>query len=238
MPPVFGPRSPSSSRLWSRAGGSATSPPLPSRQRDHARLRAGEPLLDDDPGGAGREEPVDRGDGLVRARRDDDALAGREAVGLDDDAATAAGGLVAGVRRGRGRVVERRRAGHRDARRLGDLAAERLRALDPRRGGRGPEHEDPGVGERVRDAGGQRRLRTDDDELDRALPGDLDDRPRVERVDARETDPRLARDRVGPGRDDDLVHARLRGELPGERVLAAAAADDQDPGRHDGDGHR
>ncbi len=30
MPPVFGPRSPSNSRLWSRAGGSATSPPLPS----------------------------------------------------------------------------------------------------------------------------------------------------------------------------------------------------------------
>ena len=152
--------------------------------------------------------------------------------------AAAAGGLVAGVRLGRAGVVERRRAGHRDARSLRDLVAERLRALDPRGGGRGPEHEDPGVGERVRDAGSQRRLRTDDDELDRALAGDLDDRPRIERVHACETDPRLAPDRVGPRRDDDLVHARLRGELPGERVLAAAATNDEDPRRHDGDGHR
>ena len=37
---------------------------------------------------------------------------------------------------------------------------------------------------------------------------------------------------VAPGRDDDLVDARLGRELPGQRVLAAAAAHDEDPGRH------
>ena len=38
--------------------------------------------------------------------------------------------------------------------------------------------------------------------------------------------------RVAARRDDHLVDARLAGQLPGQRVLAAATADDHDPGRH------
>ena len=57
----------------------------------------------------------------------------------------------------------------------------------------------------------------------------------VERIDVRQAaDPWLAsRCAALPGRDDDLVDAGLAGELPGEGVLAAAAADDEDAGRHD-----
>ena len=68
----------------------------------------------------------------------------------------------------------------------------------------------------------------------RLAPREVDDRRRIERVDAGDAaDARLARDRVAAGGDDDLVHAGLGGQLPGERVLAPAAADDQDPGRGD-----
>ena len=97
MPPVFGPSSPSSSRLWSRAAGSASGS-QPVADRDDARLRALEALLDHE---AGRPRPrrvdADRG----RAPRppslaDDHALAGREPVRLDDDAARPLG-LRAGV---------------------------------------------------------------------------------------------------------------------------------------------
>ena len=54
----------------------------------------------------------------------------------------------------------------------------------------------------------------------------------VERVDAgHAADPRLEPDRVAAGRDDDLVDARLGRQLPGQRVLAPAASDDEDAGR-------
>ena len=88
MPPVFGPRSPSKARLWSCA--------VPSGMRgravaegEEARLLADEAFLDDELG-AGRperasEHGVDRRLGFGDARRDDDALAGGEAVRLDDD---------------------------------------------------------------------------------------------------------------------------------------------------------
>ena len=89
MPPVFGP-------------GVAVAQPLVvlrRRERQHvpavghddeARLFAVEELLDDHAraGGAQRvadEHRIDRGVRFGDARRDDDAFAGREAVGLDDD---------------------------------------------------------------------------------------------------------------------------------------------------------
>ena len=192
--------------------------------------RPGQPLLDDERVRLRRRSPR-------RPRRSDvadrDALARREPVGLDDDPAVRGEAHRVGQARRRVRLGERPAPGHRDARRLGDLPAERLRALDPGRGGARAEDREPGVRERVGDAGGQRRLRPDDDELGGEPPGDRDDRRTVERIDGLAADPRLRRDPVGSGRDEDLVDARLGGELPGQRVLAAAAADDQDPGRLD-----
>ena len=63
---------------------------------------------------------------------------------------------------------------HRDAGRRGDLVAERLGGLEPRRRPRRAEDRDRRRRERVRDPGGQRRLGPDDDEVhllvDRAGP--------------------------------------------------------------------
>ena len=110
--------------------------------------------------------------------------------------------------------------------------AERLARLDPgRRRGRA-EDGDPGLRQRIGHPGGKRRLRSDDDQLGGLTPGARDDRGRVERIHpGHAADPRLPGDRIAAGRDDHLVDARLGGQLPGQRVLAAAAPDDEDPGR-------
>ena len=62
---------------------------------------------------------------------------------------------------------------------------------------------------------------------------DRHDRGAVQWIHRHAADPWLRRDPGTPRRHDDLVHARLAGQLPGQRVLATATADDQDPGRHD-----
>ena len=123
--------------------------------------------------------------------------------------------------------------GHPDAGRGGDVVAERLAGFDARGVARRPEDREPGLAQRIGDAGGQRRLGPDDDQLDRVGSRHGDDRRAVERIHRHAADARLGRDPGTPRRDDDLVDARLRGELPGERVFAPATADHQDPGRHD-----
>ena len=204
------------------------------------RLASGpnEPLLDDDPrrarvpaGGGG--ELRDRALGVGRRVADRDALAGRQPVRLDDDTATGRRQLG---REGRGRrcVHERLAASHPDAGRGRDLVAERLARLDPRRRGGRPEHREARLEQRVGDAGGERRLGSDDDQLGRFATGDRHDRGGVERVDPRHAAHAwLEADRVAAGRDDDLVDTRLGRQLPGQRVLAAAPTDDEDAGRRD-----
>ena len=88
MPPVFGPVSPSPTRLWSCAEASGDRG-LAVAQREERGLLADQEFLDHDLG-AGRAEAaaehhVDRGFGLGQRLRDHDALAGGEPVGLDDD---------------------------------------------------------------------------------------------------------------------------------------------------------
>ena len=83
MPPVFGPVSPSREPLVvarDRQGDGASAV----ADRDDARLAAREPLLDDE---RGRRCAGDRRGRLVERVADRDALAGRQPVGLDDDAA-------------------------------------------------------------------------------------------------------------------------------------------------------
>ena len=95
------------------------------------------------------------------------------------------------------------------------------------------EDREPGLGQAVRHAGREWRLGPDDDQLGREPAGQRDDRRRIEWVDRGAADARLRGDPVGTRRDEDLVDAGLSGQLPGEGVLAAAATDDQDPGRLD-----
>ncbi len=230
MPPVFGPRSPSASRLWSRDSGQRQRLAAVA-QRDQAGLAAVEPLLDHDPGARRVQHAGDRRLGLGQVVADRHALPGRQPVVLDDDPCA-----VRVERPGEGHrrigILERCASRHADAGRGRDLVAERLAALDPRGGGGRAEDRDPRGDERIGHAGRQRRLRPDDDQLDRLSPCERDHRGPVERVDVGAAHPRLAGDGVAPRGDDHLVDARLRPELPGQRVLAAAAPHDEDPGRH------
>ena len=173
-----------------------------------------EPLLDDDPRRRGAAR--DRRPRAPRSRlrlgdrvADRDALAGREAVGLDDDAAAGRGELAREPGR-LGRTRERLAAGHPDARgrrRPRGRTPCSSRSARPPRTARRPRSRRR---QRIGDAGRERRLGADDDELGRRPSGDRHDRAGIERVDARDAaDARLERDRVAPGRDDHLVDARL-----------------------------
>ena len=161
------------------------------------------------------------------------ALAGRQPVRLDDDALTGRRSPCANA------APPRPRRANAPARAIGTPAAaatswqnallHSIRAAAARR----PEDRDPGLDQRIGDPGGQRRLGADDDQLDGLAPRERDDRRRIERIDARHaSDTRLASDRITPRRHDDLVDARLAGQLPGKRMLAPATAHDQDAGRH------
>ncbi len=236
MPPVFGPRSPSHRRLWSRAAGRAaarvpsqTAMTLASRpSRRSSMTRAG--ASGRAPGEERRRE-VER---LLGRVGDDHALARGEAVGLEDGE-PAVGVELADERQGRVGLAARERARprHPDAGRRGDLVAERLRRLERGRGPVGPEDRDPRGAQRVGDPDRERRLRPDDDELRRHGARERDDRGRVERVDGHGADACLAGDAGAARGDDDLVDAGLGRELPREGVLAPAATDDEDAGRHD-----
>ena len=101
-----------------------------------------------------------------------------------------------------------------------------LRALEPRRFARWPEDGDAGGGEIVDDAGDERRLRPDHDEVDSLLAAEGDDRRMIGDVE---------RDELGAFRDAGIARRgvelpelrRLR-ELPGQRMLAPAGADEED----------
>ncbi len=88
MPPVFGPVSPSPTRLWSCALAKGVAR-VPSHEREERNFLAREIVFDDDfrargAEGAG-EHRFDRALRLVKRHRDDDALSRRQAIRLDDD---------------------------------------------------------------------------------------------------------------------------------------------------------
>src|SRR5581483_6833158 len=179
-------------------------------EREDGQLLAVEQLLDDHrpTERAGRGE---RGVDLFLRRADEDALARRETVGLDD-----ARGLWVG---------EARRGGH--TRSCEDLLREALRSLDPRSGGAGPERGDPRVAQLVGDARDERRLRPDDDEVDVERASEADEPVAV--VGAHRMALRECGDSRVAGRRVQLVEERAPAELPGERVLTSSGADDQHP---------
>ena len=126
MPPVFGPSSPSSSRLKSWAG-AQWEDFLTVRESEERDLLALEQLLDDDVL-AEREGAHERRISLALSAADEHALARREAVGLDD-----AGGPG---------VVENGSGWHRGG--LQHLLGEGLRPFDARGRLARPEHRNAG----------------------------------------------------------------------------------------------
>ena len=231
MPPVFGPRSPSHRRLWSRATGRATAR-VPSQIAMTLASRPVEPLLDHERRRAGR-----RG----RARNEG-ARSSACSSRLGDDHALAAGQAV--------------RLEHRPACPRVELADERAAAPARRRRrtrGRGPSGPRPPPRPRGRTPSTSRVARPPASGPNTGMPAAASASAtpapraaprarrrraprrgarrrattarRIERVHAgQRPDPGSAADRRAAGGHDDLVHAGLAGELPGQRVLAAAAA--------------
>ena len=177
--------------------------------------------------GAGGAEPValehvvDRAVGVAERLADDDALSGGEAGGFDDDgrAEATGGSLGAGDRgvdlgaRGRDPLVEQ------------ELLGERLGRLDLGGGARRSEDRQTGGAESVDDARLERSFGTDDGEVDGALA-----REPLEGVDVEHVDRHALSELGDPGvarRGDQLEVGLFTGQLPRERVLATATADEE-----------
>ena len=207
-------------------------------KHDQTRLATEQPLLDHDPlRAAGRQQRAKRVLGGRQVVAHEDPLARCQSVGLDDDPAASVREL-GGEAACRLEVCKCRAASHRDPGRQSDLVAEGLGRFDPCGLTRRPEcgHASPIEG--IGDAGRQRGLRADHGELDGVTPGDFDQPLRVERIRlGHDADPRLGGDPVGPRCNDHTVDPGLVRELPGQRVLAASAADDEDARRHHGQAH-
>ena len=144
---------------------------------------------------------------LLGGAADEDALARGEAVGLDD---TRGGG-------------NRERCRRPDAGRGHHLLGEALRALDAGRLGPGPEDGDAVVAQLVGDAGDERALRPDHDEV-----GVEGRRKAEEAVTVVGTNRMALAERGDAGVAGGGVEVGQRGarrQAPGERVLAGARAD-------------
>src|SRR3989441_43261 len=128
---------------------------------------------------------------------------------------------------GAGGVVEGREARRRDRVARHQVLRERLRALDGGRLGDRTEHREARVEEAIGEAGDERRLRPHHGEVDPLAPSERDET--VERVGGERDAHRVARDAGVAGCREQRRDARALGDLPGERVLAAAPADDQHP---------
>ena len=188
--------------------------------------RPDDPLLDDH-GRAGVAEPaclehVARGrERLGGIRRDDDALACREPIRLDDDLAAQ---RVESRRRPRRRVAHTRNGAVGMPWRAKNCLENALLPSSRAPSAPGPNVGTPARAQLVGEPGDQRRLGPDDDEVD--LLGDREIAQPVEIADADRHAARDLGDARVARRRDDLVPA-LR-EPPRERVLAPTTADDED----------
>ncbi len=163
-------------RRRTRACGPARSPaPARASPSHSAKNEASSPVeefLDHDLGARraerAAEHHVDGGERLIERHGDDNALAGGEAIGLDDDRRA----LRAHVRFRRLRIAEgvrRRAVGMSLA--LHRSLVKRFDASNWRRRLRRAERLDAGGRERIDDALGQRAFRTDHDEIHRCWRG-------------------------------------------------------------------
>ena len=204
-------------------------------QREQRELLACETLLDHGTcvlAETPREEDLlERRLRLLCVLRDGHALAGGQAVDLDDDAAR---GWDAELSHRRHRLFERgrlapARGGH--AGLLHRALRERLRALELRRRSGGAERRVTLLRERVDEASDERRLGTDDGEIDTLARDRLDDPADV--FDADVEQPRIARDpRVARSTQQLGALGRAR-KRPHDRVLAPPGADDENSQREE-----
>ena len=229
MPPVFGPVSPSPTRLKSCAAASGRAAwPWQSASSETSSPTSSSSTTTVAPGLAERAADEARLDRRLRRGAigaDRDALAGREPVGLDDARAAE---LVDGAQRlvavGARPVARRRHAGGEH-----QLLRERLRALDERGARRRAEDGDARAPQRVAEAEHERQLRPDHDEPGLEVMGQRDEPAEV--VDGDVVAGRDARDARVAGRAVQFATGGARGERLRKRVLPPARADEQDPHR-------
>ena len=181
----------------------------PVDDREHGQLLALEQLLDHELV-AERRDRAQRGVELLLGVAHEDALAGREPVGLDD------------ARHPR----DRHRLGDRHPRGAHHVLGEALRALDLSRRRARAEDRDPAAAQLIRDARHEWRLGPDHDEVGADRPGELEQAVAVLRAD-RMALPELCDARI-PGRGVNRVDRRALRELPGQRMLPPTGADDED----------
>src|SRR6266851_1420635 len=154
---------------------------------------------------------------------DDDALAGRESVGLDDHGQTLCsniGGIEGvfvkgGVARGGYAVA------------LEEIFGVRLRPFQARRGAGGAEASAAFRGEAIDDAGDQRTFGTDDGESDIFARRECEQGVDIVCGNGDIADLGLERGARVARSDEHFMNARRLSALPSQRVFAAAAADDQ-----------
>ena len=195
-------------------------------QREERGFLADETILDDDlPGGRTKpaaEQHVDGGFGFGDCLRDDDAFAGGEPVGLHHDRRAFLAHIVF---RGGG-ALESFVGGGRNLVGLAQVLGEALGAFQPRRPFGRAEGLDAGRFQIVDNAGAERRLRPDHDEVDLVRLGESDHRRMVGGIERHAFG--LARDAGIAGRAIELVGERARRHFPGQRVLAPAGTEDED----------
>ena len=230
MPPVLGPRSSSKTVLWSCAASRGTAI-WSLDEREERRLLAVHELLDDDGRAGGAElAPLhalgDRRVGLLQAGADDRALARGQPVGLDHQRRA----QLAAVATGGGGIVERREARGRHAVSGHQRLGEGLGALDgaprprPARRRSSPAARRRSASPATSGASGPTTTRS--------TPWPVANATSPSRIVDHEVQAaRVARDARVAGRGPQMLEQRALRDLPGQRVLATAGADQQDSHR-------
>ena len=208
MPPVFGPVSPSPTRLKSCAGASGmASRPSVIANSETSWPSSSSSITGSPPSAATARSPASTS-GSVRQTKTPFPAARPSAL------TTHGGRAVSSL------------AGSGDAGCLHDLLGEALRAFDSRGRRARAEDRDSRVPKRVGDPGDERHLGADDHEVDAEGVAQVEEALRILRAHrmalAEACDARV------PGRGVERCEPGALGELPGECVLAPPRADDED----------
>ena len=226
MPPVLGPRSPSKTALWSwaDASGQTVRPSVSAKTETSSPSRYSSTTTRAPASPNTRRSSMSwiARSGLDGIGAQDGALAGREAVRLDHRPAT----QLRDERARRRGIVEGAEARRRDAVPVEEILGEGLGALQRCRGARGAEGEVSPGRERIDEPERQGALRPHHGEVDPLAAHQIRDREDV--VGAHGHALGHARDAGIPRRRVQRPKLRAPGQLPGERMLAAAAPDQED----------
>ena len=195
-------------------------------EREEAGLLAGHKLLDHDLRPGSPELPAEhlgeRALGLGERLGDDHALARREPIGLEHERRleTAEGGVRFG-KRGSADI-----AGGGDAGARAQILGETLAPLQLRRRGTGAEHREASRAQAIRETVHQRRLGTDDHEVDGVLAAERRHRGVILRIEIDQ--PGMLGDARIAGRGPHRGQLRGVRELPRQRMLSAARPQQKD----------